>query len=121
MYAGGLILGLALIALATWLHWRERRGWIRSSSGGSQLDRDYFGGRLRRRRRIHVLLLICGVLILLATLVGPEVRWAWLLGWILVSALLLIVMVLAAFDAMGTQRYHAEKLPEIRRRLFGDD
>lgn len=120
MFVGGLILGTALIALALWLHWSERRGSTRVSHE-SQLDRDYFGHRLRKRRRIHVLLLICGALILVATVVGPQARWAWVLTWAVVSVLLLIVMALAALDAVGTQRYHAKKLPEIRRRIFGDD
>jgi peptidoglycan/LPS O-acetylase OafA/YrhL len=118
MFAGGLVLGLTLILFAVWLQQREQIGW-EEHRDESELDDQYFTRRGNGRRRVHVLLFGCGALIVLAAFFGPGFVWG--VCWLMVSVLLMVVVVLAFVDAARTHRYHSAKLPEIRRRLLGDD
>lgn len=117
MLFGGLLLGGTVVGFAFWLHWNERLGWPDEDYDreGSRIDRDYLARRSRGRRRVHVLLGGCGALIIVAALGGPETPRLWIACWLSVVLTLVTVIFLAAFDAYRTQRYHAAKLPELRR------
>ena len=73
---------------------------------------------MRSRRRVNFILAFCGGLILVAGFSGPRM---FVISWLLVTLALLIVVVLAGFDAIGTQRYINAKLPDLRRRLLESD
>ncbi len=118
MFAGGLVLGLTLIAFAVWLHQREQAGWDERQEN-SEVDEQYYSRREAGRRQVYFLFGIAGLLILVAAFAGPGFVWG--MCWLIVSALLLIVVSLALVDAMRTHRYHQQKLPEIRRQLLHDD
>ena len=120
MLIGGLMLGAVLIGIAWWLHWNEHHGWPQESwpgddSSQSDLDRRYLRARGRSRRRVNLLLGGCGVLIMIAAVGGPQRPLLWIGCWMVVMVTLFTIVFLAAFDAWRTQRYHAQKLPEIRR------
>lgn len=119
MFAGSLILALTLLGFAAWLHYNERLGWP-NESYDSDTDHEYLTRRMRARRRIHVILAVCGLLILIASFAGPS-HVLWVAAWMSVMAALMTVVILAALDAYRTQRYHAKKLPEIRSRMLGGD
>ena len=118
MFAGGLVLGLTLIAFAIWLHQREQTGWDERRES-SELDKQYYSRREAGRRQVYVLFGTAGALILVAAFAGPGFIWG--VCWLIVSVLLLYVVVLALIDALRTHRYHSQKLPEIRRQLLRDD
>ena len=118
MFAGGLVLGLTLIAFAVWLHQREQTGWGESHEN-SEIDEQYYSRRETGRRWVYLLFGVAGLLILVAAFAGPGFVWG--LCWLLVSILLIGVVSLALMDAMRTHRYHSQKLPEIRRQLLRDD
>ena len=44
----------------------------------------------------------------------------WVLGWLAVSGLLVLVLLLAGIDLWRTNRYLRRKLPELRRETLGD-
>ena len=117
MFASHFVLGIALIAFGLWLQSTESKGWPNESCEGN-LDRQYFARRHRLRRRVNGILIVCGMLILVAGISPPRM---FILAWTLVSLALLIVVMLAGLDAVRTQRYHARKLPEIRRDTLGGD
>ncbi len=118
MFAGGLILSATLILFAIWLHHNEQIGWEHERDD-SELDQSYLARRSRGRRRVHIMLGLSGVLILIATAFGPSVIWG--VCWMLVIVSLLVVVLMAMLDAVRTHRYHAQKLPEIQRRLLGEE
>ncbi len=120
MFAGGIVLAVTLIVFAVWLHWNERQGWP-GESYESQADANYLRQRFRSRRRIHLIIGICGLWILAATFAGPEKRSLWIAAWSVVMISLMTVVLLALLDGFRTHRYHRNKLPEIRRRFLGDD
>jgi len=117
MILSHIILGVTLIGFAIWLQWTERRGWPNESLD-SEVDSHYFQRRMRWRRRVNLIFALCGVLILAANLAGPRF---FVLAWMLVTAGLLAVVVMAGFDAIRTQRYMNAKIPEIRRRFLDGD
>lgn len=117
MTASHLVLGIALIGFAMWLQSTEVKGWPNESCEG-KLDQEYFTRRHRSRRRVNVMLAICGALIVAAGFSPPRM---FVLAWTAVAVGLLIVVVLAGFDALRTQRYHAKKLPEIRKQILDRD
>ena len=117
MIISHIILGLTLIGFAFWLQWTERRGWP-NESFDSEVDANYFAGRMRWRRRVNVIFATCGVLILSANMAGPKL---FVLAWMSVILGLLAIMILAAFDVIRTQRYVSDKIPEIRRRVLEDE
>ena len=118
MFPGGLILGFTLVAFACWLHYNEKHGWDYEQDD-TDVDQEYLERRRSGRHRVHWTLGGCGVLILIATFAGPGFVWG--VCWMLVSCALLAVVVMAVLDGLRTHRYHRQKLPEIRRRLLGDD
>ena len=118
MFGGSLILGVTLCCFAAWLHWRETNGWP-DELFVTELDNQYRNKRSRSRGLIHWIIGACGVLILLAAFAEPGPFW--LAAWTFVIAGLIAVVFLAGIDAIRTHRYHAEKLPEIRRETLGDD
>ncbi len=118
MLVGGLLLGATLIGFALWLHLNERQGWP-GEADDSELDQNYLARRRRGRRRMQWLIGGCGVLIIVAAVGGPQTPRLWIGCWLTVVLTLMTVIVLAGFDAFRTQRYHAQKLPELRRRSLG--
>lgn len=117
MILSHIILGVTLIAFAIWLQWTERRGWPNESLD-SDVDALYFEQRMRWRRRVNLIIALCGVLILAANAAGPRL---FVLAWMLVIWGLLVVVVMAGFDAFRSQRYMKAKIPQIRRRILNDD
>lgn len=118
MFAGSLVMGVTVLCFAAWLHWNDTRGWP-NETFKTELDNQYLAKRSRSRRRIHLIIAACGVLILVAGFAGPGP--VWVAAWMSVIAALMTVVVLAGFDAFRTHRYQKAKLPEIRRQLFHDD
>ncbi len=118
MFEGSLLLGTTLLCFAYWLHWNETQGWP-NESFVTELDNRYHATRSRSRKRIHIIIAICGVLILVAAIVGPGP--VWVASWMCVTVALLTVVVLAGVDAIRTHRYHSDKLPEIRRQVLGEE
>ena len=118
MFAGSLVLGITVLCFAAWLHWNDTQGWPHESFE-SDLDTAYHDSRKRSRKRIHIIIAACGLLILAAAIAGPGP--VWLAGWMIVIAGLFTVVLLASIDAFRTHRYQRAKLPEIRRDILGDD
>ncbi len=118
MVAGSLVLGITLLLFAAWLHWNDTQGWP-NERFETELDKSYLKRRTRSRRRIHVIIAGCGVLILVAAIAGEGALWV--AAWMTVMVALMTVVVLAGFDAFRTHRYQRDKLPEIRRQMMGDD
>ncbi|WP_168566729.1 hypothetical protein [Crateriforma spongiae] len=122
MFSGGIILSVTLILFAVWLQWNERQGWPgEESEYDDKTDADYLRSRFRSRRRIHWIIGVCGLLILIATVKGPESRAVWIGCWSIVMLCLITVVGLALLDAVRTHRYHRRRLPELRRKMLGDD
>ena len=117
MFASGMILSITLIGFAWWLQVNELRGWA-NESYDSELDKEYLTRRMKARRRVNVIIGICGLLIFAATLAGPG--FFWVAAWMSVSVGLMTVVILALLDAVRTQRYHRKKLPEIRDKTLRD-
>lgn len=118
MFAGSLLLGLTLIAFAAWLQWNEMIGW-RSEALESRLDIEYHTRRSASRSHIHLIIGICGLLILVAAFAGRATP-LWVAAWLSVVVSLVLIIVLALLDALRTYRYQLAKRPEIRRKNFGD-
>lgn len=111
------MLGCTIIAFAVWLQRNEKENAVYENPR-TDLDRDYLATRTKARQRIHWLIGASGVMVLVAAFAGPGP--VWLLAWTGVIVLLLIVVLLAGFDAFRSHRYHVRKLPEIRREIFGE-
>jgi hypothetical protein len=118
MFAGSLVLGITLCCFAAWLHWNETQGWP-NELFVTDLDKQYRDKRSRSRAGIHAIIAVCGLLVLIAACAGAGA--VWLAAWTCVILGLFAVIFLAGIDALRTHRYHAEKLPEIRREVLGDD
>ena len=118
MFEGSLVLGITVLCFAAWLHWNDTHGWP-NESFETELDNRYLARRKRSRKRIHIIIAGCGVLILVAAFAGPGP--VWIAAWMIVIVGLMTVVLLAAIDAWRTHRYHHDKLPEIRRDVLGDD
>jgi hypothetical protein len=118
MFGGSLVLGFTLIGFAAWLHWNELQGWP-NESFETELDKKYLGQRTRSRRRIHIIMAACGVLILAAAIAGPGAIWVG--AWTIVMFALMTIVLLAGIDAIRTHRYQQAKIPEIRRQILGED
>ncbi len=117
MVASHLMLGFGLIALSYWLD-RSVNSGFEDRTDGSEIDQQYFASRHRRRRRVNFILGLCGVLIVIAGVGEPRI---FIGCWLLVTIALMAVVFLAAIDVLRTQRYHDQKLPEIRRRMLEGD
>ena len=120
MFAGSMVLGFTVLGFAIWLHWNETRGWPGEGSNETKLDNQYYEQRSRSRTRIHAIIALCGILIIVAGVVGPGGP-VWVSAWMIVMVALMTVVLLAGLDALRTHRYHIAKLPEIRRKHFGED
>lgn len=114
MFAGSLVLALAVFGFTGWLHYYESRGWPEEE--GSELDVQYRSRRYRARSRIHAMLFLCGVLITVAAFYGPG--RVWIGCWMVVALILMSVIALAMGDAWRTHRYLKSKIPEMRKRML---
>lgn len=111
MFAGGLLLGGTLLFFSLWLQWTEHNGWPHDTFD-AQRDGAYRKQRRKSRRRVNVLIGICGLLILAATLAG--VGLVYLAAWSTVTLILFVIIILAGLDAFRTHRHHKEKLRRKR-------
>lgn len=118
MFAGSLVMGITVLGFAAWLHWNDTHGWP-NESFKTELDNQYHTRRSRSRKRIHMIIAACGILIIAAAFAGPGP--VWVAAWMSVIVALMTVVVLALFDAFRTQRYQKDKLPEIRHQTLNDD
>ncbi|MFK8111737.1 MAG: hypothetical protein AB8B91_06030 [Rubripirellula sp.] len=118
MFAGSLVLAFTLFGFAGWLHWNEIHGWPEESFK-TELDKQYHDRRGRARGRIHLIIVVCGVLILIAAFAGPGPLWAGC--WMSVFVALVTVVILACFDFYRTHRYHQKKLPELKTKFLDDE
>ena len=118
MFVPTLALGLAVLAVALWLQWNEFSRSESDDSGSEQrphpaadqtkLDQHYYSRRDRSRRQIHVLIGLCGLLILVAAFAGPGT--IYFAAWLIVVIALGMVVTLAGLDALRTHRYYHAKL-----------
>ena len=118
MFEGSLLIGFTVLCFAGWLHWNDTHGWP-NESFKTKLDQQYHSRRSRSRKRIHMIIAACGILIIVAAFAGPGP--VWVAAWMSVIVALMTVVALAGFDALRTHRYHLAKLPEIRRKTLHDD
>ena len=65
MFAGSLVLGITVLGFAIWLQYNDTHGWP-NEKFETELDNQYLARRKRSRKRIHVIIGACGVLILIA-------------------------------------------------------
>ncbi len=63
MFAGSLVMGVTVLCFAAWLHWNDTQGWP-NESFNSELDHQYRRRRSRSRKRIHMIIAACGILIM---------------------------------------------------------
>lgn len=124
MFAGSLIVGGVLVAVALWLEYQDSVG-----AAIMRLERQKRDGKvdeslrciearyekLRRRWRlvIHLLLAGCGGLMMVAGWIGPG-RF-WVAAWTAIALLMLCVLVLAAGDALRTFNFQNQRLWEARK------
>lgn len=124
MFAGGMLLSAMLIFFASWLQWNERQGWPNESyNPDDDDDGNYLQQRRRSRTRVHYLFGSCGVMILIATLVGPDAYSGLVFSgmWTCVAFALMTIVALALLDGIRTQRHHAQKLSDIRSQFTESD
>ena len=74
MLESSLLLGITVLSFAVWLHWNDAKGWP-NESYDSKVDNQYLAQRTRSRKRIHIIIGACGILILVAAFAGPGVIW----------------------------------------------
>jgi predicted tellurium resistance membrane protein TerC len=117
MFAGGLLLAATLLFFAGWLQWTEQRGWPHDTDDG-ELDVDYLQRRKKSRSRVNLLIGICGLLILTATLAG--IGPIFVAAWSIVTVILMVIIILAGLDAFRTHRHHQEKIRQLRDRAMDD-
>ena len=108
MFFGGLILSATLLLFAFWLHSNEQRGWP-NESYDSERDQEHLAQRKRSRRRVHLIFAACGILILIATLAGPQQLRIFVGAWSCVTVGLFAIVALAALDAFRTHRYDSRR------------
>ena len=117
MFAGGLLLGGTLLFFAVWLQWTEQRGWPHDTFTADE-DQAYLSRRKRSRLLVNVLIGICGLLILAATLSGVGI--VFVAAWSTVTLILMVIVILAGLDAFRTHRHHQEKIRRTRERAIED-
>lgn len=123
MFAGSLLVGLAVIMVAVWLEYhdslaagaaaQERRYRRASDVDEQELEVRYQKIRRRWRLVIHLLLALCGGLMIAAGWAGPG-RF-WIAAWTAVALLMLCIVMLAAGDALRTHHHRGKKLPKLPR------
>lgn len=120
MILGSLVIGITLLSFAVWLQMNESRGWPNEElSFQGELADQYLRRRKRSRKRIHIIIGGCGVVIIGAAWAGPGV--IWIAAWMSVSAALMTVIVLAGFDAFRTHRYQSIRLRQVRHEMLSED
>lgn len=112
MFAGGLLLGGTLLFFSLWLQWTENHGWP-DDTFDAETDTAYRLQRKKSRRLVNILIGLCGLLILSATLAGVGV--VYLAAWSTVTLILMVIIILAGLDAYRTHRHHKDKLRQMRK------
>jgi len=123
MFAGSLIVGLAVIMVAVWLEHSDsigaaivaRRSDTKIGDGDASAktaDGRYHRLRRRWRKVIHALLATCGGLMIAAGWAGPG-RF-WIAAWTAVVILMMCIVVLALADALRTHHHQMRKLAAAR-------
>ena len=123
MFAGSLLVGFTIILVAVWLEYNDSitMAYLASRTGDQKLTNDnakqssdarYQKVRRRWRLVIHVLLAICGALMIAAGWTGPGKFW--IVSWTAVAMLMLCILVLAMGDAVRTHTHQVRKLAETR-------
>lgn len=118
MIAGSVLLAMTMIGFAAWLQWNESQN-ASDRSNWSDRDRSYFKRRARMRWLTHLIIALCGVIILISSFSGAPI--IWLVGWSMVMLMLLVVIVLALMDGLRTHLYQKRKLPELRQSTMLED
>lgn len=117
MFAGGLLLAVTLLFFAVWLQWTEHQGWPHDTFD-SEDDLEYLDRRKKSRLRVNILIGICGLLILAATLSGAGV--VFVAAWSIVTLILMVIVILAGLDAFRTHRHQQDKIRRMRKRALED-
>jgi peptidoglycan/LPS O-acetylase OafA/YrhL len=117
MFAGSIVLALTVLGFTGWLQYHEVRGWPEEGPA-NEFSKRYLHRRRRTRRRVHVLLVLCSVLIAVAAFVGPG--RVWIGCWMTVILTLFVIILLAMIDAMRTHRFLREKIPQIGDSLINE-
>jgi len=123
MFAGSLLVGFTIILVAVWLEYNDSitAAYLASRHSGQGLTKEsatqssdarYQKVRRRWRLVIHVLLAICGALMIAAGWTGPGKFW--IASWTAVAMLMLCILVLAVGDALRTHTHQVRKLAETR-------
>ncbi len=123
MFAGSLLVGFTVILVAVWLEYNDSimTAYLASRTGDQKLTKDnakqssdarYQKVRRRWRLVIHVLLAICGALMIAAGWAGPGKFW--IASWTAVAMLMLCILILAIGDALRTHTHQVRKLAETR-------
>lgn len=123
MFAGSLLVGFTVILVAVWLEYNDSitTAYLASRTADQKLTKDnatqssdFRYQKVRRRWRlvIHVLLAICGALMIAAGWAGPGKFW--IASWTAVAILMLCILVLAVGDALRTHTHQVRKLAETR-------
>jgi hypothetical protein len=124
MFAGSLLIGFSVILVAVWLEYHDsvvwatgaedRLGRAATDSARQIVEARYQVIRRRWRLVIHLLLAVCGSLMIAAGWAGPGKFW--IASWTAVTILMLCIMLLALGDALRTHHHRRRKLPEPVRR-----
>ncbi len=126
MFAGSLLVGFAVILVAVWLEYNDSitTAYFASRAADEKItkhdatqsnDSRYQQVRRRWRLVIHVLLALCGGLMIAAGWVGPGKFW--IASWTAVALLMLCILVLAMGDALRTHTHQVRKLAETRNAM----
>lgn len=126
MFAGSLLVGFTVIMVAVWLEYNDslplengdkRRaiGELASESAMESSEIRYRRTRRRWRMVIHLLLALCGALMVAAGWAGPGKFW--IASWTAVAMLMACIVVLALGDAVRTHTHHVRKVSETKRAL----
>ena len=116
MFIGSLLIAIVLIGFGSYLQWNESFGWHEDNDEDSanlleheqeEVDRNYFSARRRSRKRVQMLMIACGILIVIAALMGKGVFW--LGAWMTVTLALAVIVMLAGLDGARTVRYQKAK------------
>lgn len=121
MFLGSLLIAIVLICFGAYLQWNETYGWHEDNEEDSanlsdhqqgEIDRNYFHKRGQSRKRIHWLIIGCGLLVAVAAFAGKGVTWV--AAWMIVMIILAVIVLLAGLDAVRTIRYQRDKREAIK-------
>ena len=124
MLAGSLLIGFSVILAAVWLEYNDSVVWAdeceptsqpgtAATGSGNALESRYQKVRRRWRLVIHLLLAICGALMVAAGWAGPGAFWVS--AWTAVTLLMLCILLLAICDAFRTYYHRLRQISEARR------